>query len=538
MGTRNIHMTQDISDIFIIGGGINGCGIARDFVGRGLSVILAEMGDIGGATSSASTKMFHGGLRYLEYFEFSLVKKALKEREILLSAMPHISWPMRFVIPYHQDMRFDNTTPTSKLLGILFPWLRGQRPAWIIRIGLFLYDHLGGRNILPVSNSIDLTTDIAGEALQHRFTRGFEYSDCWIQDTRLVCLNARDAKQRGADIMVRTVVTHVQRCDGIWHITLCDLDKNTTLKKYAKCIINASGPWVNDVLHTKIHDHTTQHSNAHHAPLQKIRLVRGSHIVVKKFYDHDKAYFLQGTDGRIMFTIPYEQEYTLIGTTDVDHHASMDTVACSTEEMSYMCDFVNQYFKAQITPEDVVWSFAGVRPLHDNGADTASATTRDYTFTVDTQDKTAPILHIFGGKITTYRKLAESAFTHIADFFPHAGGHWTAGQPLAGGDFAIDEVDSLIAKAITDFGFLTPWMATRLVRCYGTDIWQFLHADADKNGMDFGMGLSEAEINWLIKTEFVRTADDVLWRRTRMGLHLTTSQIQTVHTWFNNKNHA
>ncbi len=518
-------MDKNITDIFVIGGGINGCGIARDCVGRGVSVDLAEMADIGGATSSASTKMLHGGLRYLEYFEFLLVKKALSEREVLLSAMPHISWPMRFVIPYHKHMRFDNTTPTSKLLGRVLPCLKGRRPAWIIRLGLLLYDHLGGRKILPASTAVNLQKDRAGEVLHDKFKKGFEYSDCWIQDTRLVTLNARDAKQRGANIMVRTMVTALQRGDDGWHISLRDMDTGAEFTKTAKCVINASGPWIEDILQHKVRQKTTE----------KIRLVRGSHIVVKKFYDHDKAYLLQGTDGRVMFTIPYEQDYTLMGTTDQDHHDSMDRVTCSTDEIAYMCDFANRYFNTQITPADVVWTFAGVRPLYDNQAGSASATTRDYTFTLDTDDTdggTAPILHIFGGKITTYRKLAEAAFAQIAAFFPQAGKDWTAGQPLAGGDFAVDGVDSLIQQAQADFPFLDNWRATRLVRCYGTDIWQFLHTDADNNGIHFGAGLTEAEIRWLIKTEFAGTADDVLWRRTRMGLHLTKPQIQAITEWF------
>ena len=518
-------MAKNISDVFIIGGGINGCGIARDFVGRGLSVELAEMSDIGGATSSASTKLFHGGLRYLEYFEFSLVKKALTEREVLLNAMPHISWPMRFVIPYDAHMRFDSQTPTSQILAKLFPWLKGQRPAWIIRLGLFLYDTLGGRELLPSTKTLNLKHSVEGDVLNDTFTKAFEYSDCWVQDSRLVTLNARDAHERGAKIMSHTAVTKVKRIDGHWEISLNDTLNNKQFKRYAKCIVNASGPWVESIIKETTNIKTNE----------KIRLVRGSHMVVKKLYDHDKAYFLQGSDGRIMFAIPYEQDYTLIGTTDEDHKGSMQNVVCTQDEIDYMCDFVNAYFKKNISDKDVVWSYAGVRPLHDNGADDASATTRDYKFSVDTQNGKLPLLNIFGGKITTYRKLAEAAFEHIAPFFPQAQANWTAGQPLAGGDFAVADTDNLIAKATQDFPFLNSWQATRLVRCYGLDIWNFLNPNPSKNGKDFGAGLTEAEIKWLVDTEFAHTANDVLWRRTKMGLHLTNRQIKAIEKWFDKK---
>lgn len=515
-------MQKNISDIFIIGGGINGCGIARDFVGRGLSVELAEMSDIGGATSSASTKLFHGGLRYLEYFEFSLVRKSLMEREVLLNAMPHISWPLRFVIPYHEDMRFDSATPTSKILTMIFPWLKGKRPPWIIRLGLFLYDHLGGRKLLPSTTTLDLRNSVEGDILDDKFTKAFEYSDCWVQDARLVSLNARDAHERGAKIMPRTLVTGLKRVNGNWEISLQDTQSNKTFKRYAKCVVNASGPWIADVIKNTAKIKTQE----------KIRLVRGSHMVVKKMYAHDKAYFFQGKDGRIMFTIPYEQDYTLIGTTDQDHNTVQQQALCTDHEIEYMCHFVNQYFKKNITKKDVVWSYSGVRPLYDNGADGASATTRDYTLSLDTQNGTCPLLNIFGGKITTYRKLAETAFQHVAPFFPHATEDWTAGQPLAGGNFTVSDTNTFIAKATQDFSFLDTWQATRLIRCYGLDLWEFLHPNKTKNGKYFGAGLTEAEIKWLIKTEFVHTAEDVLWRRTKMGLHLSDTQIESVERWF------
>ena len=321
---------NNIKDIFVIGGGINGCGIARDAAGRGLSVTLAEMGDLGGATSSASTKLFHGGLRYLEFFEFGLVSSALKEREVLLSAMPHISWPMRFVLPYHRDMRFESDTPTSRLLSKLMPWMRGRRPAWLIRIGLFLYDHLGRSKILPGTTTVDLRQGPEGAPLQDKFLKAYEYSDCWVEDARLVVLNARDADLRGADILTHTEVKYAQRASGVWEITTDDGQIH-----HARTLVNAGGPWVAEILRGVI-----QHNSK-----DSVRLVRGSHIVTKKLYDHDKCYFFQGTDGRIIFAIPYETDFTLIGTTDAEHSDPSTAPECSPEEADYLCQFASQYFK-------------------------------------------------------------------------------------------------------------------------------------------------------------------------------------------------
>ncbi|MFK7901329.1 MAG: glycerol-3-phosphate dehydrogenase, partial [Nitratireductor sp.] len=349
---------NSIYDIFIIGGGINGAGIARDAAGRGYSVALAEMNDFGSATSSSSTKLFHGGLRYLEYLEFRLVKEALTERETLLKAMPHISWPMRFVLPFHKDMRFESNTPVSRLLSIIMPWAKGARPAWLIRTALFLYDHLGGRKILPGTKTINLKKDITGDAIDDRFLKAFEYSDCWVEDARLVILNAIDAKEKGATILARTKVESAKQVDGIWQIKSKDKNGKTKTHK-AKMIVNAGGPWVGDLIHSKMHLKTNE----------GIRLVRGSHIITKRLFEHDKTYFFQGTDGRIIFAIPYEEDFTLIGTTDAEHDALSTKPECTPEEANYLVNFANNYFKKDISTKDIVWTYSGVRPLYDEGVE-------------------------------------------------------------------------------------------------------------------------------------------------------------------------
>ena len=360
-------MAQDLDyDLLIIGGGINGCGIARDAAGRGLRVGLAEMNDLASATSSASTKLFHGGLRYLEYGEIRLVREALIERETLLKAMPHISWPMRFVLPYHKDMRFEGTTPTSKLLGIVMPWMKGRRPAWLIRLGLFMYDNLGGRKILPATSTIDLRTAPEGDGIEDRFEKAFEYSDCWIEDSRLVVLNARDAAERGATIMVRTKVISTLRHDDHWVVQLQDKTTGEETAIRTKMLVNAAGPWVGDVIQQKVRLNSTE----------GVRLVRGSHIVTKRLFDHDKCYFFQGSDGRIIFAIPYETDFTLIGTTDAEHPDPDTKPECSAEEAEYLMRFASEYFAKPVTQDDVVWSYSGVRPLYDDGASSATAAMR------------------------------------------------------------------------------------------------------------------------------------------------------------------
>lgn len=510
------------TDLFVIGGGINGCGIARDAAGRGLTVTLAEMNDLASATSSASTKLFHGGLRYLEYFEVRLVREALIERETLLNAMPHISWPMRFVLPYHEDMRFEGDTPTSNLLNAVMPWMKGRRPAWLIRLGLFMYDHLGGGDMLPGTRTLDLRNSPEGAPLKDKFVKAYEYSDCWIEDSRLVVLNARDAEMRGAKILVRTKVTGAERVDDLWEMTLQDRDSGETRKIRARMLINAGGPWVGDIIQRKVRINSSE----------GVRLVRGSHIVTNRLYDHDKCYFFQGTDGRIIFAIPYETDFTLIGTTDADHEDPSVKPECTPEEQQYLVDFANEYFKTEISRDDIVWTYSGVRPLYDDGASSATAATRDYTLKID-DDGGAPILNVFGGKITTYRRLAEGAMKEVAAYFPGLKGDWTAGVALPGGDFAVEDFDRLVSELAAGYPFLSAFHAKRLVRAYGTEARVIL-GDATRPealGQDFGATLTEAEVTWLITHEYARTAEDVVWRRNKLGLRLSAAEIEKLDTW-------
>ena len=514
-------MTSDQPDydLFVIGGGINGCGIARDAAGRGLSVGLAEMNDLASATSSASTKLFHGGLRYLEYFEIRLVREALIEREILLRMMPHISWPMRFVLPYSDDMRFDNTTPASRLLSLFMPWMKGRRPAWLIRLGVFLYDHLGGRKLLPATTTIDLHEHYAGKVLKDRYHRAFEYSDCWIQDSRLVVLNAQDARDRGAHIATRTKVVSAQRSSGIWRITLHDQASDTTREVTARLLVNAGGPWVGDLIGNTIGVNATQ----------GVRLVRGSHIVTRKLFEHDKCYFFQGRDGRIIFAIPYEGDFTLIGTTEAEHSDLSVTPRCTEQEQAYLIDFASQYFKTPVTGDDVIWTYSGVRPLYDDGASSATAATRDYVLSLDDTDG-APLLNVFGGKITTYRKLAEAALAKMTTIFPEMSGDWTATAPLPGGDFPVDGANDLVAGLLGDYAFLDQAWAARLIRTYGTQAREILGSSQkiDDLGQVFGPQVTRAEIDWTIEKEWVCSAEDFLWRRTKLGLHFLPSQAKAL----------
>ncbi|MFN3954509.1 MAG: glycerol-3-phosphate dehydrogenase [Pararhodobacter sp.] len=507
-------------DLFVIGGGINGCGIARDAAGRGLKVMLAEKGDLASATSSGSTKLFHGGLRYLEYFEFRLVREALIEREVLLRAMPHISWPMRFVLPYHRDMRFEADTPTSRLLSMVAPWMRGRRPAWLIRLGLFLYDNLGGRRILPRTATLALPATPEGKPLQERFTKAYEYSDCWVEDARLVVLNARDAEARGAQILTRAKVVSARAEGGIWRVRI---EAPEGLREVsARMLVNAAGPWVGDVIHGTLGLNSTD----------RVRLVRGSHIVTRRLYGHDKCYFFQGTDGRIIFAIPYEQDFTLIGTTDAEHADADTPPRCTEAERDYLCAFASQYFRRAVTPADVVWSYSGVRPLYDDGARSATAATRDYVLKLD-GSAGAPVLNVFGGKITTYRRLAEAALARIGTVLPLARGDWTAGVALPGGDFAVDAFATVVAELRARHPFLTLAWARRLVRAYGTEAHAVMGGarSAEELGHDFGATLSEAELRWLMQHEYARSAEDVLWRRSKLGLRLDPAQQAALADW-------
>ncbi|UWQ92510.1 glycerol-3-phosphate dehydrogenase [Rhodobacteraceae bacterium M382] len=509
---------SEIKDLFIIGGGINGCGIARDAAGRGLSVTLAEMNDLASATSSASTKLFHGGLRYLEYFEFRLVREALVERETLLRAMPHISWPMRFVLPYHRDMRFESDTPTSRLLTWVMPWMKGRRPAWLIRLGLFLYDHLGKRGILPGTRKIDLTQDPAGQVLKPEFSTAFEYSDCWVEDARLVVLNARDAQARGADILTRSKVVSASREQDLWVIKVQNKTTGTIQTHRARMLVNATGPWVADVLKDPLGIKSRE----------TVRLVRGSHIVTHRLFDHDRCYFFQGTDGRIIFAIPYEEDFTLIGTTDADHDTPDTAPTCSEAEQEYLVKFASEYFEHPISRDDITWTYSGVRPLYDDGASSATAATREYVLNLD--QAAAPLLTVFGGKITTYRKLAEAAMAQAQAVFPDLASNWTAGVAMPGGDFGVDEVGAQVQALEQSYPFLTPYWARRLIRTYGTEA-RIVLGDAKSEsdlGQSFGATITARELEWAMDQEWVRTAEDFLWRRSKLGLRVSPQQVSEI----------
>jgi glycerol-3-phosphate dehydrogenase len=492
---------SNIYDVLVIGGGINGCGIARDAAGRGLSVILCEKDDLAQATSSASTKLFHGGLRYLEHYEFRLVREALVEREVLLRAMPHISWPMRFVLPHHS----------------------GLRPSWILRFGLFLYDHLGGRKVLPATKVIDLKSHPVGTPLKKRYVKGFEYSDCWVEDSRLVILNARDAELHSATIKTRTRVEDATRTGDTWTIQLTDTWTGQNSKVQAKAIINCGGPWVSEILHDRIHEKSKD----------SIRLVRGSHIVTNKLFDHDKAYIFQQSDGRIIFAIPYEEDFTLIGTTDVDHEGDPKDATCSSEEIDYLTAAASEYFEESVTRNDIVWTYSGVRPLYDDNAPSATEATRDYVLKVHDKNGKMPLLNIFGGKLTTYRKLAEAALLKIKDYFPDAGKSWTADSSLPGGDFPIDGLGRLALDLRARYIFASDRFLVRLVKAYGTDSFTIL-GDAESKadlGRLFGWDLYEKEVKWLMAKEYARTADDIVWRRSKLGLRLSENEIADLEHW-------
>jgi glycerol-3-phosphate dehydrogenase len=487
-----------VYDVFVIGGGVNGCGIARDAAGRGLSVFLAEQNDLASGTSSASTKLIHGGLRYLEHYEFRLVREALIEREVLLQAAPHIIWPLRFVLPHHS----------------------GLRPRWMIRLGLFMYDHLGGRKILPPTRSVDLTTDETGKPLKDEFTRGYEYSDCWVEDARLVVLNARDAKARGAEIRTRTKVVSARRDGTDWTVDIDSNGKAETIR--AKALINSAGPWVSQVLGQVIGRNDPD----------KIRMVKGSHLVVDKLYDHDRCYIFQNADGRICFAIPYETNFTLIGTTDEDHKGDPGKPECSDAEKDYMLNAVSEYFRKPVTRAQVRWAYSGIRPLYDDGASKAQEATRDYVLKLDRPEGQAPLLSVFGGKITTARKLAESVMDEIKPFFPAMKGEWTAKSTLPGGAIAHDAVEARIAELQKKYSFLKPQNVRRLFKAYGTEVETIL-GDAQfaaDLGQTFGP-VTEKEITHLRDNEWVVTADDLLWRRSKLGLHMKPEEQEVLRVY-------
>jgi glycerol-3-phosphate dehydrogenase len=481
-------MSEKVHDLFIIGGGINGCGIARDAVGRGYSVFLAEMNDLASGTSRAATKLIHGGLRYLEHYEFRLVRESLMEREVLWSMAPHIIWPLRFVLPHH----------------------KGLRPAWFLRLGLFIYDHLGGRKLLPPTKTIDMTTHAAGKPLKKLFTKGFEYSDCWVDDARMVVLNAQDAAARGATVRTRTKVRSARREDGIWLVTIEDRISGKSEEISARMLINAAGPWVDEVIGKALGRNDANN----------VRLVQGSHIIVPKIFEHDRCYIFQNADNRIIFAIPYEREFTLIGTTDQDYSGDPSKVEITDSEITYLCDAASEYFALQVRPRDIVWTYSGVRPLFNDGASKAQEATRDYVLKVEGTAAEGAVLNIFGGKITTYRRLAEHVMEKIEDVLGKKTGSWTRGAKLPGGDFAATGFSGQVNKLKSAYPFLTGRQATRYVRLYGSQASALLgQAKSDMQlGAKFGPEMTEAEVRYLMTHEWALTAEDVLWRRTKAGL--------------------
>jgi len=484
-------------DLFIIGGGVNGAAIARDAAGRGLSVFLVEQNDLASGTSSASTKLIHGGLRYLEYYEFRLVREALIEREVLLNAAPHIIWPLRFVLPHHA----------------------GLRPRWLIRLGLFLYDHLGGRKILPGTRSVDLTQDEVGTPLREEFTHGWEYSDCWVNDARLVTLYAVDARTKGAVIRTRTKCLDASRRADGWEMAIESDGAREQVN--AKFLVNAAGPWVSDVLAKVVHQNEPA----------KVRMVKGSHIVVDRLYDHDRCYIFQNGDGRVDFAIPYEDKFTLIGTTDLDYQGAPERPEITDDEIQYLLGAAGAYFKRPITKDMIRWTYSGIRPLYDDGASDAKSATRDYVLKLEGAAGQPQMLSVFGGKITTSRKLAEAALAKLAPFFPQMKKPWTAGAKLPGG-MTYADVPTYIAAQQKAYSFLKPQNIERLFRAYGTRMDGILQRArfASDLGASFGP-LSAHEVEYLKREEFAVTSEDILWRRSKLGLHMKPDEIESLKAY-------
>ena len=503
-------------DVLIVGGGINGCGIARDLAGRGWRVVLCEKDDLASHTSSSSTKLIHGGLRYLEYYEFSLVRKALQEREVLLKSAPHIMWPLRFVMPHDPSMR----------------------PAWMIRIGLFMYDHLARREVLPGSRSVDLRAHAAGKPLKAQYKRGFIYSDGWVDDARLVVLNALDAQARGAEVLTRTRCVNAKRDAEGWTATLLGADGNKRTLR-ARAVVNAAGPWAESFLRG-----VAQSARGETLATKSLRLVKGSHIVVPRLFEHDHAYIFQNPDKRIIFAIPYQDEFTLIGTTDIELTGDDPGAArIAQEEVEYLCTQASRYFEKPIAPSDVVWTYSGVRPLLDDDSGDPSAVTRDYLLESNTE--AAPLLSVWGGKITTFRKLAEDAADEVGRMLGQSGAQrpaWTDGAFLAGGDLSEwigaakrpdDDFERFVSVVQARYPWLQGQLARRLARAYGARIGQLLgeaKSLADL-GAEVAPGLHERELRFLQDNEWAMSAEDVLWRRSKLGLHYTPEQREQVARW-------
>ncbi|WP_262695722.1 glycerol-3-phosphate dehydrogenase [Kordiimonas aquimaris] len=494
---------SETTDIFIIGGGINGAGIARDAAGRGQKVALVEQTDLGGATSSASSKLIHGGLRYLENYEFRLVRESLLERETLWKIAPHLITPLRFILPHH----------------------KGLRPAFILRLGLFLYDYIGGRKLLPPTKRLNLLKDNIGTCLRDDLTIGFEYSDCWVDDARLVVLNALSAAEMGAKILTRHTFLGAVQKNGLWNIDVKTPDGS--IKNYtAKVLINASGPWVDKSLNA---------CNIGQKNTPTVRLIKGSHIIVPKLHDDNRALTFQHADGRVVFAIPYQKKYTLIGTTDTPFEADPRNVKADSDEIKYLCEIASEYFKKTIIPSDVVWTYSGVRPLYDDGAKNASKATRDYVLDLIGEQSKAPLLNIYGGKVTTYRCLAEEALEKVSPYIDLEKDSWTADTALPGGDLPgrqdpAKALNSYIEKIVEDYPWLDQATCIRMACAYGTRLEKMMIGVSSLNdmGQHFGAGLYAKEINYLINEEWAKTAEDILWRRTKLGLHMSEQERETV----------
>ncbi|MHA1190275.1 MAG: glycerol-3-phosphate dehydrogenase [Alphaproteobacteria bacterium] len=491
----------EIVDLFVIGGGINGAGIARDAAGRGMSVILCEKDDLAQGTSSRSGKLVHGGLRYLEYYEFRLVREALIEREVLLRSAAHIIWPMRFVLPHSPD----------------------DRPAWFVRLGLFLYDHLGGRKMLPGTRTLNLLKNSEGLPIKDCYTKGFEYSDCWVDDARLVILNAMDAHERGAEILTRTACTAARRKKNCWQVDITNVLSGEKRTVKARVLVNAGGPWVNDIIGRVTGTNS----------IRNVRLIKGSHIIVKKFWDGDHAYLVQNTDKRVIFINPYQGDMALIGTTDIPFDDAPENARISDSEIDYLIDAVNRYFNRQLSRNDVRETFSGVRPLYDDNEENPSAVTRDYMFDLDNADG-APLLNVFGGKITTFRKLAENAMDRVARYFPGMKPAWTVEAHLPGGNIDDADFERFLAAFQSRHDWLPPDLARHYCRLYGTRADDLIGGakSVSQLGRKFGPKFFEAEVAYLRRNEWAGTPEDILERRTKHGLHLSAAERDSFSNWF------
>ncbi len=499
-----LSLTSNAVDLLIIGGGINGTGIAADAAGRGLSVTLCEQSDLASATSSASSKLIHGGLRYLEHYEFRLVKEALAEREVLLRNAPHLVQPLRFTLPHRPHLR----------------------PGWLIRSGLFMYDHLTKRNTLPGTKSCRFKYQ---SPLKENIKKGYQYSDCSVDDARLVITNALSAKRNGANILTLTKFIHAKELDnqGGWKVTLLDIEANTEHTIFAKALVNASGPWVSQL----IEEHIKQ------KPARNIRLIKGSHIITPKFHNYEGAFILQNSDKRIVFVIPYHDDFSLIGTTDKEYKGDPSKLSIDDDEIDYLLDVVNQHFIAQMTQEDIITSYSGVRPLCDDESTSPSAMTRDYTLELEGGEQKAPLLSIYGGKITTYRKLAEAAMKKLAPYFPSMGENWTANAPLPGATRSTQSLDDIKHIILEVYPWLPEELLNRFSRSYGLLCLKFLAGSTSVQsfGEHFGAGLYQSEVNYLLQEEWAKSAEDILWRRTKLKLIMSGEETNKLKDYLSKK---